>query len=594
MAMRLTRTELHEVADARSLQRGIGYFLEGRVSGLLHDGETVVASVQGEFLYRVRLSRLHERLSWECSCPVGLDGDFCKHCVAVGLACAEEEEEPASGDPRSGATAQRRTPTDDPANSEMHSIRQYLSGQDPARLVERFMAAAEDSPTLLRQLGMEAAQSGAVVDMKVMKQAITDATRTHGYVRYRESRDFARGIHAVVDAVARLLEQGRASEVIELSEHALRRVERALGHMDDSGGSMRPILDDLQVLHHAACLRAHPDPVKLARHLFRWEIDGDWDTFFDAAKTYGDVLGETGIAEYRRLAERQWKGVAQLGPGEEREGYEHSRFRLTAIMEALATARGDVEALVAVKSRDLSSSYQYLDIAETYRESGLNEKALAWAEEGVGKFPDVRDDRLRDFLASEYDRLGRHQDALALIWQSFQISPGVDSYEALKQYADRAEEWPRWRDKAVRYLERERSSLRDDLDSYRPRHRRSTGFIVNYGSDLVAVLLWEQDVEAAWAEASRYGCANHQWLELAKLREATHPEDSLRIYQEEVRNLVAETNSTSYEEAFKRVQETRAILAQMGEERRFAAYVAELRGEFGRKRNFMRLLDTLH
>ncbi|MEI6171094.1 MAG: DUF6880 family protein, partial [bacterium] len=557
MAMRLTRTELHEVADARSWQRGIGYFLEGRVSGLLHDGETVVASVQGEFLYRVRLSRLHERLSWECSCPVGLDGDFCKHCVAVGLACAEEEEEPASGDPCSGATARRRTSTDDPADSEMHRIRQYLSGQDPTRLVEKLVVAAEDSPTLFRQLRMEAAQSGAAVDMKVMKQATTDATRTHSYVDYRESRDFARGIHAVADSVARLLEQGRASEVIELSEHALRRVERALGHMDDSGGFMRPILDDLQTLHHAACLAARPDPVRLARRLFQWEAGGDWDTFYGAVKTYADVFGDAGVAEYRRLAEAQWREVPQLGPGQEGTGYEHPRFRLTAIMEALARASSDVEALVAVMSRDLSSPYQYLGIAEAYKKAGMVEKTLAWAERGVETFPQSRDDRVREFLALEYSRLGRHHDALAIVWQTFLCSPDVPSYERLKAHADQVGEWPHWRGKAVDHLE----SLRDARAS-RPRHATSglqpPAFpMPDYNSQLVGFYLWEQDVEAAWAEACKHGCPRWQWLDLAQVRETTHPEGSLPIYQAEVLNLVRATGG-SYEEPFELVKRIRA------------------------------------
>jgi hypothetical protein len=38
-------------------------------------------------------------------------------------------------------------------------------------------------------------------------------------------------------------------------------------------------------------------------------------------------------------------------------------------METLARRSGDVEAIVAVKKRDLSSAYDYLQIAETYRQA---------------------------------------------------------------------------------------------------------------------------------------------------------------------------------------------------------------------------------
>ncbi len=590
--MRTTKDEIREMTDARSWQRGIAYFLEERVSGLLHDGGTAVASVQGELLYRVRLSRRDGRLHGECSCPVGIEGLFCKHCVAVGLACAEDEVSPASDDSGTDATANRPTPTDDPALSEMNRIRQYLSGRDSAWLVEKLMAAAENDLALLRQLGMEAAQSGDAVDMRAMKRAITDATRTHGFVNYRESPDFARGMHAIVDSIAGLLAQDRTDEVIELTEHTLRRAERALMHMDDSAGYMSPIMDDLQNLHHAACLRAGPDPVKLARRLFKWELDTDWDTFYGAAETYADVLGGAGLAEYRRLAEVQWHEMPQLEPGQEGAAYEHPRFRLTAIMEALARVSGDVETLAAVMSRDLSSPYQYLEIAEAYKKAGMAEKALAWAERGVETFPQSRDDRVRDFLALEYSRLGRHHDALAIVWQTFLCSPDIPSYERLKAHADQVGEWPHWRGKAVDHLE----SLRDARAS-RPRLAtsgvRPPAFpMPAYNSQLVGFYLWEKDIEAAWAEACEHGCPRWQWLDLAQVRETTHPEDSLPIYQAEVLNLVRATGG-SYEEPFEFVKRIRALLSRMGREDSFQAYVAELRAEFGRKRNFTRLLDSL-
>lgn len=41
-------------------------------------------------------------------------------------------------------------------------------------------------------------------------------------------------------------------------------------------------------------------------------------------------------------------------------------------MEAQASQTGDVEAVVAIKRRDLSSAYAYLQIAETYRAARSN------------------------------------------------------------------------------------------------------------------------------------------------------------------------------------------------------------------------------
>jgi tetratricopeptide (TPR) repeat protein len=592
--MQTTRDELREIADPGSWARGLEYFASGRVVSLTQDGETVVASVQGEFLYRVRLTRREGRLVSACSCPIGLSGIFCKHCVAVGLASIEGPEAAATPRVTPGTKASPpRALDNDASDKDLQRIRKHLLQRDPSELVEIVLNAAAEDESLLRSLTMEAARGGGAVDVSTMKRSITAATRTGGYVRYNESHSFARGIHAAVAAIAKVLGQGFPRDTIELAEHALRRVERALLHIDDSAGHMRPIMDDLQSLHHAACLAARPDPVKLARRLFKWELETEWDTFYGAAETYADVLGEVGLAEYRRLAEAQWRGVSQLGPGQEGTGYEHPRFRLTAIMEALARVSGDVEALVAVMSRNLSSPYQYLEIAEAYKKAGRVEKALAWAERGVETFSQSRDDRVREFLALEYSRLGRHHDALAMVWQTFVCSPDVPSYERLKAHADQVGEWPHWRGKAVGHLE----SLRDARTS-RPRHAVSGVQppalpMPDYNSQLVGFYLWEKDAEAAWVEACEHGCPRWQWLALAQVRETTHPEGSLPIYQAEVLHLVRATGG-SYEEPFELVKRIRTLFSRMGPEDQFLAYIATLRGEFSRKRNFMRLLDSLH
>jgi hypothetical protein len=81
------------------------------------------------------------------------------------------------------------------------------------------------------------------------------------------------------------------------------------------------------------------------------------------------VLGERGLAAYRRLAEREWKKVPVLGPGRDDPAKYGKRFRITHIMETLARESRDLEVLVAIKSRDLSLPYGYLQIAEAYNEA---------------------------------------------------------------------------------------------------------------------------------------------------------------------------------------------------------------------------------
>lgn len=86
----LHAAELHELADGKAFERGRAYQRQGRVSALTRDGKTVKATVSGSEPYEVRLWVTGDRIAYACSCPVGEEGSFCKHCVAVALTLQAE------------------------------------------------------------------------------------------------------------------------------------------------------------------------------------------------------------------------------------------------------------------------------------------------------------------------------------------------------------------------------------------------------------------------------------------------------------------------------------------------------------------------
>lgn len=99
-----------------------------------------------------------------------------------------------------------------------------------------------------------------------------------------------------------------------LSECAADLAEGALGFIDDSDGGMSLVAEQLRELHLTACEQARPQPITLARNLFERERHGgDLEVFYGALETYADVLGEVGLAEYRRLAQPVGHGGADEG-----------------------------------------------------------------------------------------------------------------------------------------------------------------------------------------------------------------------------------------------------------------------------------------
>ncbi len=581
--MKITKAQLKGLTDSRSWQRGVDYHQQGNVVSLLEDKNAIVAKVRGTRDYLVRLWVEDGELDGECDCPMGDAGEFCKHCVAVGLTYLE-----GGVGSTSGSSGEKKTKSLKPAIT-IEDIRRYLSAQKPDELVEIIVQQVMKDDSLEGRLMLKTArfnQKG--VDSAAFKQAINKATNTGGFVDYHSAYEFTKRIDNVVDSIEELLDEGFGREVIELSEHALGRVERALGDVDDSDGNLGDILERLQEIHHKACVKARPDPEALAERLFKWELTTDWDTFHEAAETYADVLGKKGLAVYRKLAEAEWVKFPALGPEQLKSSYDHDRFRITSIMESLARVDGDVESLVAVKSKDLSIAYHFLEIAQVYKDAGKPDKALEWAEKGLKAFPENTDSRLREFLANEYHRCRRYDEAMQLIWLNFAGQHGLENYKGLKEHAERVKEWPKWRQRALEHI---RAAIADAKKVSRLTHQ-------SWANDrdhsmLVEIFIWEKDVEAAWQEAKIGGCSDYLWMQLAQLREREHPADAIGVYQPQVEPIVQRTNNEAYREAIRLIKRIKGLMEKLGRGKEFADYVSSLKTKYRVKRNFIKLLDKL-
>ena len=81
----------------------------GRVHDVRQDGDLLVAEVTGSRRYRVRLWVEDGELAHACTCPVGEDGLFCKHCVAVGLSWIADRPRAAAAAPSLEARRARRS-----------------------------------------------------------------------------------------------------------------------------------------------------------------------------------------------------------------------------------------------------------------------------------------------------------------------------------------------------------------------------------------------------------------------------------------------------------------------------------------------------
>lgn len=309
---------------------------------------------------------------------------------------------------------------------------------------------------------------------------------------------------------------------------------------------------------------------RLAERLFSMALASGLDAFSEAPQRYGEILGPVGLARFGELVETAW------AKGEE-DG--ESRWLLGSWAEQLAREAGDVDRLVAIKARDLSSDVGYQQIVEVLLEAGRHEEALGWAQRGVAATAVHYQPWLRDFVASTYRAGGRLEEAVALRAEQLRDTPSLQAYQALKDDADALGAW----------LERREAALAQLRDA-----ATSSGKAPRWGrqdrSTLVEILLWEGEVGAAWEEAQVGGCSESLWRRLAAARVKDRPQDTVAVYRKLVGQTVGATNNSAYEHAIELLAELeQALPARAADEH--GRLVAEVRELYRRKRNFAKLLD---
>lgn len=546
---------LRELAGDKVFARGEAYYRDGQVEILLIEPKRVLAQVSGTEDHRTELAGRSKKIDGECSCPAFTDWGFCKHMVATALAVNAVSGEAEAED--AGALAR---------------IRNHLKEQGIDALVEMILGLAEQDLTFFRKLDMAAvaAKSDDKTLEKRLRKSLDNATRTEGYIAYREAGGWAAGVDVALDAIAGLVPAGRAEMALRLAGRALDRIENAIESIDDSDGHCGGLLERVSEIHLKAASAARPEPVAFARTLFAREMKDDYGTFYGAVAPYAGLLGEQGLAEYRRLAMEAW---GKLPPGsagkraarELPEGF----HRLIETLDFFAERDGDVETRIALRAKDLSSPWSYLQLAKFCLEQGREQEALRHAEEGLWMFEDERpDQRLVFFVVDLLVKAGRKSDAETRLWRAFEKQPSLDLYDRLRKLGGKAAAR-----RVIAFLNG-RLGNKEHIGWYTP------------AGLLIRVLMHEKMFDDAWKVVNKSRVSLGLGQELAQASEATHPREALEIYAKCVDHFAELGGNSSYAEVVQLI----ARMAKLRPKTKQAAYVAAIKARFHRKRNLMKML----
>lgn len=543
-----TEADLRQLAGPKSFERGQDYLHEVTDLDVTRTGAT--ATVRGSYDYAVFLDTGAGALTAGCSCPYGQEGNFCKHCVAVGLAVlAAGEDLPLVVE----ATRARKA-----------AFGQWLESLSRDELLAELRALLDADPEARRRLELRAAT--ASVDVILIRQTVAELIVPRDYISYQEAGEYTAGVCEAAAAIDRLADAGAPGIAIDLAREAISLLDQATGYLDESSGVGSDAAAELLAAHLNACLAAPPEPESLADYLATLLLHHDLAPDLLALADYGSLLGEAGFG---RLRDRISAAYAVDPHG----------WRAKWLMESVARAEDDVDAIVAIYAADLDDrGWNHLRIAQELDRAGRSGEALGWAERGLREAGQP-DPRLTEYLADRYASAGRAADVLALRWTRFQAQRTLVNYQSLRQAAEHSGTWATERDQAVGLLA---------ADAARARGQNWPPWAA--GPVLIDVLLDDGELDAAWAAADGVA-SQEQWLRLADAVAASRPADALPVYLRTVEPLRAQTGNAVYEQVARLLLAARGCHRVLGTTGEFDQYLALFRMDQKRKRNLMKILD---
>lgn len=241
-ALSFATIDVARLTDSHTYARGAEYLHQGRVLVTREAPDSISATVIGNQPYEAHLSIRRRALDFRCSCPVGTDGAFCKHLVALAL------------------TATGRSSPGDAEELSAAELRSWLATLEHAELVELLAGAADDDEELREQLA-RLLTAGTDAPPPIAQASSSEAIAVRSAAGRRDVTApccWAHEAHEVIDEVETLLSGGHATDVRKFCEFAVNYLETNAPDIFDADNELVGLAARLDELQRRACLAAPP------------------------------------------------------------------------------------------------------------------------------------------------------------------------------------------------------------------------------------------------------------------------------------------------------------------------------------------------
>lgn len=568
----LSKSVLRSQAGSIYYSRGEEYFKDGNVRNLEIDTHSASAVVTGTHNYKVSLSAANGILRSSCNCPLGRDGEFCKHKVALGLACLNNAEKK-----KHKSVFHWKNFVKNCTREELEKIIFEMSPMCPD-IIEKYRM--ENLPSAENVLKQEL--QSKIDQLAVLAEECGDYE--DDYYDYENDTDadteFLKDLKLLESAMRCLADKAQYKLLFEISEYGIEQIR------ETSTFQIEPVSDFLDLMldfyvHSAASVET-ATPEHIVSKIWSWEDNNDYcsfgklDSLFkDFPQTVKDLWYERALAEWRKLP------VLKMGDSDR----DRRRKRMEDRLMRIAAEKKEDSLLLEIMEHNLSEYRTVLALADEYRKRKMRDKILPLLKNAKNKFPNNRE--IRNALVKEQQKQGNTEDALRIAWHDFVESPLYEeTFSFLKKVSKEAECETQYFEKALAFLaeyeKKKKSSYPCSFGMNPIRERR------------IEILLAARRYEDAWELGKDERISEGLMLRLLRWRSKEHPEEAATGCNVLIDRALEPVGNQAYEHVIALLKNYREYMTLAGKEAQFKQYCQWIKTEYLRRKNLIALLNKHH
>jgi uncharacterized Zn finger protein len=276
------------------------------------------------------------------------------------------------------------------------------------------------------------------------------------FISYGRSWDFVRDLEDVKNKIDALVKDGQAERAVSLYKLFLSGCYEKADEIDDSGGKLGMLFEDLFCAWINARQKAKYDPAETVQNILRWMDNDSYGFCYEIERNVVKVLNKKSVQLFEAAIKSRFeKAFASVDKKkcERISDYPREVRKNVSVLKVIYVQSKDTCAYLALCEKTETTPGDCENIANLYQVKRKYQDALSWVDKGLklekkGNWGNQSSIGLTELKQNLLNKLGHREDALDLAWAEFKKHPSNFSYDTLMKFVDK-KDVKLWHQKAL-------------------------------------------------------------------------------------------------------------------------------------------------